>query len=55
MRESRANGTEIVEASVRAIEHKDFVQALKVIKPSVCDEDLDHYLEWNKTFGTQIA
>ncbi|KAL0964260.1 hypothetical protein UPYG_G00321440 [Umbra pygmaea] len=36
---------------VRPILHCDFLDALKVVRPSVSAKDLELYEEWNKTFG----
>jgi SpoVK/Ycf46/Vps4 family AAA+-type ATPase len=39
-------------SSVRPIQLKDFVNALKVIRPSVSQKDIGKYVEWNKTYGS---
>ncbi|XP_010896377.1 fidgetin-like protein 1 [Esox lucius] len=36
---------------VRPILHRDFQEALRVVRPSVSVKDLELYEEWNKTFG----
>ena len=36
---------------VRPINGNDFKDALKVVKASVSDKDLDLYYEWNSKFG----
>ncbi|XP_052266375.1 fidgetin-like protein 1 isoform X2 [Dreissena polymorpha] len=37
---------------VRAITFKDFEAALRNVKPSVSQKDLDIYIDWNNTFGS---
>jgi len=37
---------------VRAIGYQDFEDALRNVRPSVSEKDLDVYLDWNKTFGS---
>ena len=37
---------------LRPIEFKDCRSALKSIRPSVAQSDLDRYIEWNRTFGS---
>ncbi|KAG2378076.1 hypothetical protein C9374_008698 [Naegleria lovaniensis] len=39
-------------SELRPIEFKDFKAALKSIRPSVAQSDLQRYIEWNKTFGS---
>ncbi|XP_075157169.1 fidgetin-like protein 1 [Haematobia irritans] len=38
--------------SIRAVNRNDFHIALKKIRPSVSQNDLDQYVEWNKTYGS---
>lgn len=40
------------DATLRAIEYRDFVCALRSIRASVSKHDLDRYETWNDTFGT---
>ncbi|GBO35981.1 Fidgetin-like protein 1 [Araneus ventricosus] len=37
---------------VRPINLNDFLDALKQVRASVAQDDLDYYLEWNKKFGS---
>jgi len=37
---------------LRPIQFKDCVKALKSIRPSVAQSDLERYIEWNKSFGS---
>jgi SpoVK/Ycf46/Vps4 family AAA+-type ATPase len=41
----------IQENKIRPLRKVDFLQALKTIRPSVCEEQLSKYLEWNNRFG----
>ena len=36
---------------MRPVNFSDFEAALKVVKASVSEKDLDLYLDWNKQFG----
>ncbi|XP_072042630.1 fidgetin-like protein 1 [Amphiura filiformis] len=48
-------GTDIQHISadqVRPIIYDDFTNALQNVRPSVCESDLDLYLDWNKKFGS---
>ena len=36
---------------MRPILYKDFEAALRIIKPSVSDKDLELYVDWNRQFG----
>ena len=38
-------------AEVRPISGDDFTDALRVVKASVSNQDLDMYLDWNEKFG----
>ncbi|XP_013105757.1 fidgetin-like protein 1 isoform X2 [Stomoxys calcitrans] len=38
--------------NIRAVNKRDFHVALKKIRPSVSQSDLDQYVEWNKTYGS---
>ncbi|XP_023295027.2 fidgetin-like protein 1 [Lucilia cuprina] len=37
---------------LRPVEKEDFFTALKKIRPSVSQSDLNQYVEWNKTYGS---
>lgn len=37
---------------VRAINYADFRAALQCVRASVSQNDLKHYLEWDKTYGS---
>jgi len=37
---------------VRPISYEDFLDALKQVRASVSQKDLDIYLEWNKQYGS---
>ncbi|XP_037823257.1 fidgetin-like protein 1 [Lucilia sericata] len=37
---------------LRPVEKEDFYTALKKIRPSVSQSDLNQYVEWNKTYGS---
>ncbi|GJD05741.1 Spastin [Galdieria sulphuraria] len=41
----------IQENRIRPLRKDDFVEALKTIRPSVCEEQLSKYIEWNESFG----
>ena len=36
---------------VRPINHTDLLSALRQVKASVSQQDLDQYIEWDKRFG----
>ena len=36
---------------MRQVLYRDFEAGLQMIKPSVTENDLDLYIEWNKQFG----
>ena len=36
---------------VRPINHNDLLSALRQVKASVSQQDLDQYIEWDKRFG----
>jgi SpoVK/Ycf46/Vps4 family AAA+-type ATPase len=40
-------------SDIRAISSDDFVNALKVIRPSVTPESLVEFEEWNQLYGTR--
>ena len=42
----------IVEDEIRAINYRDFEEAMSQVKASVSDKDLQMYLDWNKNFGS---
>ncbi|XP_058986827.1 fidgetin-like protein 1 [Musca domestica] len=39
-------------SNLRPVNKNDFLIALKKIRPSVSQDDLDQYVEWNKTYGS---
>jgi len=42
----------ITTCQVRPISYEDFVDALKQVRASVSEKDLDVYMEWNKQYGS---
>jgi len=51
IRELGPKVVKIQENKIRPLRKVDFLQALKTIRPSVCEEQLSKYLEWNNRFG----
>ncbi|GJQ11533.1 hypothetical protein GpartN1_g4076.t1 [Galdieria partita] len=41
----------IEEKKIRSLRKNDFLEALKTIRPSICEEQLLKYIEWNERFG----
>lgn len=39
-------------ADVRPVNMKDFETAFQRVKSSVAEKDLDQYIKWNKTYGS---
>jgi len=37
---------------VRPISYEDFINALKQVRASVSEKDLDVYMDWNKQYGS---
>ena len=44
-------GVVLLFPQMRPILYKDFEAALRIIKPSVSDRDLELYIDWNRQFG----
>lgn len=55
IRKLGAKALEVNVTDVPAISYKHFRQALKGMKPSVSPDDLQQYIEWDKTFGSKRA
>ena len=45
------NITSLRADQVRPIHHTDLISALRQVKASVSQQDLDQYIEWDKRFG----
>lgn len=52
IRDIRRNILTIKKDELRGIGKQDFIFALNSVRPSVSDNDLGEYLEWNKKFGS---
>ena len=46
---------QVSEEQVRPINHGDYICALSLVKPSVSEKDLEVYIKWNNTFGSNIV
>ena len=44
--------TNISSSQVRKVVLNDFLNSLNTIRPSVSQNDLQDYIEWNKTYGS---
>jgi fidgetin-like protein 1 len=55
IRQLGAKALEVDISDVPPISYRHFRQALKSMKPSVSPDDLTHYIEWDKRFGTKRA
>jgi fidgetin-like protein 1 len=55
IRQLGAKALEVEVSDIPPISYRHFRHALKSMKPSVSPEDLVHYIEWDKTFGTKNA
>ena len=43
---------QVSKEEVRSINYEDFINALSLVKPSVSENDLDVYIQWNDKFGS---
>ena len=43
------------ESDVRAIDARDFAQALTQVRPTVSEESVRAYEKWNATFGSTVG
>ena len=44
--------TKITPETLRATNFTDFMEAVRLVKPSVSEKDLGGYLKWNDEFGS---